>query len=87
VSKLEITKTRTTKYTIQQIGLDFLTFDEKFRSIRENHRYPGFECYACGKHFKDGDKISVIVTDKGNKIVCHNCGVEIQKELEAEGNG
>ncbi len=65
MSKLEIAKVRAVKYIIQQIALDFITFDEKYRSIREGHRYPGFECYACNKSFKDGDKISLIVTDKG----------------------
>jgi hypothetical protein len=87
MSKLEITKTKTTKYIIRQIALDFLAFDEKYRSIRENNSYPGFECYICNKHFKDGDKISLIITDKGNKVICHECGIEIQKELEVEGNG
>ncbi len=84
MSKLEIVKTKTTKYIIQQIALDFMTFDEKFRNIRENYKYQGFECYACGKHFNNGDKVSVIFTDKGNKVVCHDCGVEIKNELEVE---
>jgi len=82
MSKLEIVKTRTTKYAIQQIGLDFLIFDENYRRIRQNFKYQGFECYICGKHFTDGDKISLIITNKGNKFVCHDCGIAIQKELE-----
>jgi transcription elongation factor Elf1 len=69
-----------------QIGLDMITFDETYRTIRANHRYQGFSCYVCNKSFKDGDKISLIITDKGNKVVCHGCGVDIKHELEVEGN-
>lgn len=87
MSKLEIIKTKTTKYSIKQIGLDMFTFNEAFRRIRGEMKYKMFECYVCNKDFKDGDKISLIITDKGNKAVCHDCGTEIQKELEAEGNG
>lgn len=47
-------------------------------------KYKMFECYVCNKDFKDDDKISLIITDKGNKVVCHGCGVEIKKELEDE---
>lgn len=81
MSKLEIVKTKTTRYSIKQIGLDMFTFDEKFRRIRGEMKYKMFECYACNKGFKDGDKISLIITDKGNKVVCHECGIEIKNEL------
>jgi len=84
MSKLEIIKTRTTKYIIRQIGLDMFTFNEAFRRIRGEMKYKMFECYVCNKDFKDDDKISLIITDKGNKVVCHGCGVEIKKELEDE---
>lgn len=85
MSRLEIVKTRTTTYKIRHIHLDALTFDEKYRRIRRNYSYSGFECYACNKRFKDGDKIAVIFTDKGIKVVCHECGVEIKSELDKQG--
>lgn len=77
-----ITKVRTTVYNITHVAIDLLTFDEQFREIRNNYRYKGFECYACNRPFKDGEKISLIFTDKGNKTVCHECGTKFKTELE-----
>ena len=81
MSKLIITKTRTTTYNIQQISLDMLTFNESYRRIRGEMKHKMFDCHSCGKDFKDGDKISLIITDRGNEVVCHDCGIEILKEL------
>jgi hypothetical protein len=81
---VEITKkvTTTTKYKITQAGLDMMHFDESYRRIRGNYKYKGFECFMCKHHFEDGEKISLAITDKGNKTICHDCAVEIQKEME-----
>ncbi|MDQ7095974.1 hypothetical protein REC12_20475 [Desulfosporosinus sp. PR] len=84
MGKASITKTTTKTFNILQVELDMLTFDESFRRIRQNFRYTGFECYKCGRHFLDNEKISLIITDKGNKVVCHDCGSEIKQELEEE---
>jgi DNA-directed RNA polymerase subunit RPC12/RpoP len=81
----QITKTKTTTYNITHVGIDFLTFNEQYRKIRGGFEYKGFKCYSCNKSFKDGDKISLICTDKagkGNKTVCHKCGIKFMKELE-----
>jgi transcription elongation factor Elf1 len=78
----QIKKTRTTIYTIKQVAMDFFTFNERFREIRQRSENKGFKCYACNKPFKDGEKISLIFTDRGNKMVCHTCGENFKKELE-----
>ena len=78
----QIVKTRTTTFSITQVAIDFLTFDQKYREIRGGFRYKGFQCYSCGKHFEDGEKLSLALTDKGNKIVCHECGMKFKEELE-----
>ncbi|MBA1335893.1 MAG: hypothetical protein HPY66_1711 [Firmicutes bacterium] len=78
-----ITKTRTTTYRISHVYLDMMVFNENFRRIRADHKYQGFECFSCGKHFQDDEKISVIFTDKGNKTVCHECGAKFKEELGA----
>jgi predicted SprT family Zn-dependent metalloprotease len=82
---LEITKTRTTRYKILHVDVDAFTFDEHWRRIRGESRYKGFECYACDKHFKNGDRMGLIFTDKGNRVVCQECAKEIAKELAKEG--
>lgn len=84
MGKPVITKTKTTVYTIAHVLIDMLTFNESYRRIRTNFKYQGFNCYSCRKKFQDGEKISVIFTDKGNKTVCHECGLNYQREL-AEG--
>lgn len=79
----QITKTRTTIYTITQVAIDFLTFNEKYRQIRNGLGYKGFECYACNRAFEAGEKISLVFTDKGNKVVCQECALKFKRELEA----
>jgi len=84
MSNPQITKTitKTTRYNITQVGIDFMEFNERYRQIRGSSKYKGFECYSCNKHFEDGEKISLIFTDKGNKTVCHECGIKFKNELE-----
>jgi peptide subunit release factor 1 (eRF1) len=84
VPNSEIVKTRVTRYIVNQVAIDFLIFSESYRRIRGNFRYKGFECYSCGKHFEDGEKMSLIFTNKGNKVVCHKCGIRFKEELETE---
>ncbi len=80
-----IVKTRTTVYRIQQIALDFITYDEVYRRVRSSMRHKMFNCHSCGRHFIDGEKLSLIVTDKGNEVTCHECGVKIKEQLEDKG--
>lgn len=83
----QIIKTKTTIYNITQVAVDFLIFGNRFKEIRNKFKYKGFECYSCNKPFKDGEKVSLILTDKGNKTVCHECGQKFKKELEDETDG
>lgn len=87
MSVLTITKTTIKQYKITQIALDFLTFDESYRRIRGNMKNKLFNCFSCKREFKDGEAISlIIITNSKNKVVCHDCGLEIEKELiEKEG--
>ncbi len=80
----KITKTRTTVYDITHVAIDFAVFDERWRRIRGSFRYKGFKCYSCGKHFQDGELISVIFTNRGNKTVCAGCGAKFASELLEE---
>lgn len=82
MGRVTFTKTTTKTYNILQVALDFLAFNKSYRRIRGNSRYPGFECYQCRRHFQDGEKISLALTDKGNKVLCHDCGMEIKAKLE-----
>jgi len=88
MSKLTITKTTVTHYHINQIALDFLTFDESYRRIREKMKNKLFNCFSCKRDFVDGEKISlIIIAGSRNKVVCHSCGAEIEKELGEKGGG
>lgn len=78
----KITKTKTTTFNILQVGLDMMTFNESYRRIRGGARYKGFQCYACNKKFEDGEKISLAITDKGNKTLCRSCALKFKTELE-----
>ncbi|MCM3452775.1 hypothetical protein M3685_02280 [Heyndrickxia oleronia] len=78
----QIIKTSSTTYNIKQIGLDFMVFNEDYRRIRGRAKYKGFNCFSCEKNFVDGEKISLAITDKGNKVLCQSCGGNIKKDLE-----
>ena len=78
----EIIKTKTTTFKVMHVGLDFMTFDQSYRRIRGGSRYKGFQCYVCNKKFVDGEKISLAITDKGNKVICDSCAVQLKNELE-----
>lgn len=81
MDNLQIIKTKTTVYNVTQVGIDFMEFSERYRQIRGKFKYKGFECYSCNKDFKDGEKISLIITNKGNKTVCRQCGMKFKEEL------
>lgn len=76
-----ITKTKVTTYNVLNVVVDFSVFDERWKSIRGNYKYKGFECFNCNKHFDIGDKISLIFTDKGNRTICHDCAECVSKEI------
>lgn len=71
-----------TTYKVQQIGIDMFTFDDVWRRIRGNSRNKMFHCHKCKKAFQDGDKISLLITNKGNKAACHNCANKLKEEME-----
>ena len=80
----EIIKTKTTHYEVLQVRDDILTFDKQFVDIRKKYKYKGFECFNCNKHFIVGERIGLMVTNKGNKTVCNGCAKEFAKKLRLE---
>lgn len=79
---MEIIKTKNINYKISQVVLDCFEFNEKFKEIRSSHKYKGFKCFICNKSFEMGEKISLIITNKGNKTVCNYCAEKIKSELD-----
>lgn len=79
-----IQKTITKSFNIQQVSTDFCTFDENYRRIRGGARYKGFQCFSCNNKFIDGSRIGLIITNKGNKVVCQSCAIEIKNKMEAK---
>ncbi len=62
-------RTEVHKITVNQIGGNFLTYNESWRRIRKNDK----ACVFCRKPFDDGSNIHLAFTDKGNKIMCDKC--------------
>jgi len=77
-----IKKTITRNYNVLQVRGDMFTFNERYRHIRGNMNYRGFECFNCHHDFEDGEKFGLLITDKGNKTVCNKCVDKISEELE-----
>ena len=48
---------------------------EDFYAVTEDnaHLHNRRRCFGCRKKFEIGDKVSVIITDDGNKLLCRSC--------------
>jgi hypothetical protein len=80
--KMAIQKTIVITYIVQDVREDAFIFDEVWRVKRGNKSYKGFECFNCGREFKNNERFGFIVTDKGNKTVCNKCAKEIKEKLD-----
>ncbi len=78
-----IIRKRTT-YEVEAVRLDFVQFTETYRDIRKYSRDKMFDCFSCGRDFEDGDMVSLALTDKGNKALCHDCAVVLEKQLKEQ---
>ena len=80
----EIVRTRTTRYVITWVRVDFLVFGA-FRETRERHHMSVCPtCYNCRHPFQDDEMMGLAGTSKGNKLVCRACAETFQAELRAE---
>lgn len=78
VGNFEIVKVFKKKYEVQNIGIDFYTYDQSFREIRSRYRYKCDECFMCGHKFEDGEKLSMgNIKGEPNKVFCHSCAMKI----------
>lgn len=81
---ISITKTVTTKYKVSSVSRNFLVLNENNRKTRPG-AFGAFKCFLCDQSLGTGDKLEIIETDKGQKIVCKQCADDIEGKLE-EGN-
>lgn len=64
--------------------LGFTTMSDRYRAIRSECKYKGFDCYWCGHTFENGEVMALACVEKtGNKILCQTCGTELSAS-EAE---
>jgi hypothetical protein len=80
---ITITKTITTVYKVFDITKNFLVLNENNRQTRPG-AFGAFGCFVCDMPLGTGDKLEVIETDKGQKIVCVQCAEDIKRKLEEE---
>jgi hypothetical protein len=80
-----ITKTITTVYKVFDITKNFLVLNENNRQTRPG-AFGAFTCFMCEKPLGTGDRLEIIETDKGQKIVCRQCAEDIKRKLEEEEN-
>lgn len=79
---MSYSKTKTTNYKISSLGIDTFTYDEGFREARRGSRYRMESCHKCTKKFNDGEKITLAITDKGNKTLCKNVRKHYLKKIQ-----
>lgn len=77
-----IIKTKKITYNVQSVIIDYSVFDIIWRTVRARFKYKGFTCFVCNKEFIDREKISMLLTDKGNKVACNCCAAKIKIQIE-----
>lgn len=82
-----ITKITETHYKISDISPeDGIVFDfTKFKNTRLTYelRFGDKEktCLNCDKPFQDGDRMYMVITDKGNFFVCKDCVAKLRRKM------
>ena len=82
-----LTKIVEEKYVIQDINPeDGMKFDfTKFKETRVRFGLglskKELTCLKCDKEFKDGDRMYLIITDKGNYFTCKECARKLRAEM------
>ncbi len=56
---------------IFQMRVDWVQYGPAWRKINYDH----YECYFCEQEFQDGETLSIILTNLGNHVICHDCAV------------
>ena len=83
---MEITKTRTSVFKFLWVALDKFHYTKEFRKIRAKAKYKASSCFKCNHKFTDDETISIAAfVGKPNRMLCHDCAVEIKAALDAEG--
>lgn len=77
----QIIRTRTIVYKILGVALDAFVYNEAVRRVRNKMKRKCNKCFSCNKNFADEEKISVIFTSKGNRVVCRECAIRFKNEL------
>ena len=82
----KIVKTKVTEYDVTKVFTKqkWCVYDEAWRNIHGSRKNKKSKCFACNKKFEHGEQMTLLYTDRGNKIVCEPCGEKFQAELEQE---
>ena len=68
------TKTKNTKFTPEWINMEFLPYDEKFRTARKRARTKMDCCFKCDRRFREDEMMALAsFGKKGNKVLCQRC--------------
>ena len=81
---MKIVKNGSNTYYIGGVVVDMMTYDEKYIKIRSNFKRKLNKCLVCNHKFEIGEKVSLALCAPANKVLCHNCAIEIQKQLKGE---
>ncbi len=82
---MEITKTRTSTYKFLWVALDKFHYTKEFRKIRDRAKYKASSCFKCNHKFSDNEIMSLAAfVKKPNRMLCHDCAVEVKAALDAE---
>lgn len=60
------------------LQIDWLEMTPRFREIRSGARNKMDKCNWCKHPFADGEKMSLAICDKGNKVLCSGCANQLK---------
>lgn len=67
---------------INNVSVNFLQYNERFRNVRKKIKEEINNCQLCDETFVDGEMMHLAFTDKGNKLLCNTCkGMAVLSEV------
>lgn len=81
-----VTRTKTTEAKVFSVsGNPYSRYTEGWRRIRAEMEVPLDACWLCHKKFEDNEEIYLMITSKGNKVLCTGCAQDMF-EILGDGN-
>jgi len=80
-----VTQTKITEAKVFSVsGKPYSRYTKQWRRIRAEMEKKLDACWLCHKNFEDNEAIYLMITSKGNKVLCTDCAKDLLVKLGEE---